>query len=398
MTKKLSILAATVLASATLISCGGGDAITPGGSLFTNAPSTVTLNPGAEVSYRLNGGSPLYSASSGNNTIVTARVVGGELILTGVSVGSTSVSIVDTQGSKITLTVAVGGSGTGGPLFTNAPSAVVLDAASSATYSLGGGRPPYSAVSGNTNVVKATVDTDKLTLTAMSPGDTSIAVSDAAGAKVNVNVTISAQGVGAPISLTPASLEVGNCTTRIPFLFSGGIPPYTVLSSDNFDVPVSSPISLGDGRFYFFADVHWPYPIINNLPPFRSNQTLTVLDSQSRTAVAIVSTPEPTSACPSNPLLTISPESANFRMSQNLAFQVSGGPATRSAPTVTFADAGVAEVVAVTVDPAIAITVRACGAEGSNTAICPVRRSTLMTVATSDGQRATVVINVLPQP
>lgn len=391
MAKTLSILAAAVLASATLISCGGGgDAITTGGSLFTNAPDVVTLDPGTEATYKLSGGSPLYSASSGNSNVVTARVDGGRLILTGVSVGSTSVSVVDTQGSKLTLRVSVGAQGAPGrPLFTNAPSAVVLDAASSATYSLGGGSPPYSAVSGNTNIVKATVDTNKLTLTAMSPGNTSIAVSDAEGAKVNINVTISAQGVGAPISLTPASLEVGNCTTRIPFLFSGGIPPYTVLSSDNFDVPVSSPISLGDGRFYFFADVHWPYPIFLNLPPFRSNQTLTVLDSQSRTAVATVTTPEPTSACPSNPLLTISPESANFRTSEILAFQVLGGPATRSAPIVTFADAGVAEVVTVNVtENTITITVRA---------VSNVRASTLMTVATADGQRATVVINVLPQ-
>lgn len=383
MKKLFPVLSASVLSSCMLISCGGGgadEAITVGGALITSAPATVSLDPGATATYKLNGGSPLYTASSGNSNIVVASTDGGKLVLTGVALGNTSVSVVDTQGAKITIAVTVGTQGaTGGPLFTNAPlSGVALDATSSATYSLGGGTAPYSAVSGNTNVAKVLVDTNKLVVTGVAAGSTSVAVTDLQGAKVSFTVTVAAQGAGLPISLTPASLTVGNCTSRIPFIFSGGVPPYRIFTSDNFSVPVSSPAPLGDGRYYFLADVHWPSPF-NGL--FERPATLTVLDSGSRTASASLSTPPSDEGCPSNPLLAVVPESATFRTSEILAFQITGGPVSPSVPTVTFADAGLAEVVSVGTD---AVSIRALRAG-----------STLMTIETADLQRASVVINVL---
>jgi hypothetical protein len=190
-----------------------------------------------------------------------------------------------------------------------------------------------------------------------------------------------------PVALTlaPSSLTIGNCTTRIPFIFSGGVGPYSIFTSDNFNVPASAALPLDDIRSYFFADLRYP-PLGGPAVPNPVVATLTVLDSQARSAVATITTPLRDNACPANPLLKVFPETANFRTSEILAFQISGGPTVAATPTVTFADAGVAELVAA---DAASVTVRAVAA---------VRATTLMTIATADGQRASVVLNVLPHP
>ncbi|MDP3618680.1 MAG: hypothetical protein Q8R63_02695 [Ramlibacter sp.] len=283
------------------------------------------------------------------------------------------------------VTINPGGTA-GGVLFTTAPQQVTLDAGSDATYRVSGGTGGYVATSGNANVVRAVANASSVTLTAVSPGTSQIAIVDSTGGRITVSVTVLAQGAGgSPLFLTPGELTIGNCTSRVPFIFQGGVPPYTVFTSDNFNVPVTAALQLADGRSYFFADIKYalsPGTIVLG----SVEASLTVLDSQSRSSVSTITTPlELFQPCPSNPLLKVFPESANFRTSEVLAFQVSGGPAVAASPTVTFADAGVATVVAVS---PTTVTVRA---------VATARASTLMTLATADGQRATVVINVLPQ-
>ena len=289
-----------------------------------------------------------------------------------------------------------GGGNTGGPLFTTAPSAVTLDAGSNATYQLSGGDGHFTATSGNTSVVKPTVSGNVLSLAAVAPGTTQVSVVDTIGERINLSVTVLAQGSsGTPLSLTPGNLTIGNCTTRVPFMFTGGSAPYTVFTSDNFNVPVSSALDLPDGRHYFFADIRYfdlPFPI-----PRESTATLTVLDSQSRSAAATVLTPlllfKP--CIPPTPLLKVMPESANFRASEILAFKVTGGVGTHELE-VSFFDANVAKVVPNTISAINGETIVTVQAADS---VPPAGKSTLMTILNeTDGQRVTVVVNVLPQP
>ncbi|MDP3760027.1 MAG: hypothetical protein Q8R01_05870 [Ramlibacter sp.] len=271
-------------------------------------------------------------------------------------------------------------------LFTTAPAQVTLDAGATVSYRLNGGTPLYSASSGNPNVVRATTDGLSVNLTGLTPGSAMVSIADSAGSKLSFNVTVVTPGFNGPLAVTPASLSVGNCTTRVPFIFNGGTAPFRVLTTNNFSAPVSSPIALGDGRHYFLADfaygpVQTPGGIAVVVP-----STLTVLDSQGHSATSDVSTSITDSPCPTNPLFLVSPESADFRTSEILAFQLSGGSTTPTVPTVTFADSGVAQVISVS---ATNVVVQAVSA---------VRATTLMTVANADGQRASVVIRVLPQP
>lgn len=272
-------------------------------------------------------------------------------------------------------------------LFTTAPAQVTLDAGASASYQLNGGTPRYSATSSNPNAVKASTDGLALKLAAVTPGSALISVTDAAGSKLSFNVTVVPPGSAAPLAVTPTSLAVGNCTTRIPLLFSGGAAPYRVLTSDNVNVHVSSPLPLGDGRYYFLADVAYaPVPRRPESQFVIFPSTLTVLDSQGHSGATDVATTATDDPCSTNPLFSVSPESADFRSTNILAFQLSGGSATATPPTVTFADQGVAEVRSVS---ASTIEVQAVSA---------VQATTLMTVAHADGQRASVIIRVSPQP
>jgi len=283
-----------------------------------------------------------------------------------------------------------------GSLFTTAPTAVTLNAGTVVTYGVGGGKPPYTATSGNTNVGKASMSGTTLSLSSVAAGTSPVVVVDSVGKTVNIALTVLAQGqAGTALSVAPGALTIGDCTTNVPFIFSGGVPPYTVFSSDNFRVPVSSPLKLDEslGSYYYTATIQYGTSLLTNTGAVSFTNpllpaTLTILDSQSRTATVKVTTEAIGTPCPLNPLLKVIPESANFRASEIRSFQVTGGPTPAKAPIVTFAD------------PAVAKHVPVSDTEFNVQAVesVTVPRTTLMTVVTADQQRTSVVITVLPQP
>lgn len=271
-------------------------------------------------------------------------------------------------------------------LFTTAPTAVTLNAGTAVTYGVGGGTPPYTATSGNTNVGKASMSGTTLSISSVAAGTSPVALVDAVGKTVNIALTVLAQGqAGAPLSLTPGALTIGDCTTNIPFVFTGGVAPYTVFTSDNFSVPVSSALPVGPNS-YFTANIKAlnPSNIIGPKPdPYTA--VLTVLDGQSRTATSTITVPSVHVTCPDNPLLQISPSSANFRPTEILAFQVAGGPppALPNVPQISFGDPAVASVV--------------LNSDGISFNVQALKVGvTLMTVSTSDGQKSNVTLTVLP--
>lgn len=288
-------------------------------------------------------------------------------------------------------------------LFTTAPTQVTLNAGTSVTYGAGGGSPPYTATSGNANVVTAGMSGNTLSLTSVAEGSTDVAVVDSLGKTVNIVLKALAKGEpGKAISISPAQISVGSCTTNIPFIFTGGDKPYTVFSTDNFNVPVSAALELDRavGSYYFTASTL-----------SSKGATLTVLDAQSRTATVVVNT-SGTGPCPENPLLKVIPESANFRASEIRSFQVTGGPPqskseqtpTKDPLTVYFFDTP--SVPPVPFEPPVATYIRTTPVTASSALSFNVQavnsvttpRTTLMTVVTADNQRTNVVIRVLPQP
>lgn len=164
---------------------------------------------------------------------------------------------------------------------------------------------------------------------------TTVGTGTTAGGSTTTNTTTLAA-----ISISPKELTIGDCTTNIPFIFSGGTPPFTILTSDNFRIPVSNAQALGSD-YYFLASVG---PLIGRTPvselegvityKFTTDYppaTLTVLDSQQRTATTTLKFPVIHLSCPDNPLLQVSPASVNAHVTEILAFQVAGGTGTFSA-------------------------------------------------------------------
>ncbi len=270
-------------------------------------------------------------------------------------------------------------------LFTTAPSKITLASGGSASYTIGGGAAPYVATSGNTAVVTATAGGTSLTISSPSAGLAQVAVVDSAGKTVTIDVTVLAKGQTAEaLSVFPAAVNAGDCTTNIPFVFTGGTPPFTVLTSDNFGVPVSTALPLGPDSFFTAS-------IRNPLGPFPYIATVTVLDSQSRAAFSRITIDFPRT-CPSNALLRTQPASANTRVTEIQTFQIIGGQ-----PPYTVVSQDYDKLTTPLTLPTFATAEINAGNASFNVTAKKVGTA-LITVKGADGQQTNIVFNVLPAP
>ena len=268
-------------------------------------------------------------------------------------------------------------------LFTTAPSAVTMTSGGGATYTIGGGTAPYTATSGNMSVATTSLAGTTLTINSIAAGTAPIAIVDSTGKTVMINVTVLSTGdTGIPPSIFPASITTGDCTTNIPFIFSGGTAPFTIFTSDNIAVPVSVAMPLG-AKSFFMASVRSlflsPDTDLNGVKTVIVPRvaTVTVLDSQSRVATATITIPLAHPTCPDNPLLQTAPASANAHVTEILAFQITGGLAPYS-----FASSA-PEIVNVIGSSATSFNAQAIAAG-----------TALLTVTSTDGQKANITFTV----
>lgn len=198
--------------------------------LFTTAPPTVTLGigSGAAQTYRIGAGSGPYTATSSNVNVVTAALgTDNNLLLTGISAGTANVIVRDNFGAIVTIPVTVA-SGSNLPLFTSAPSAVTIAISGAATYLVGGGATPYMATSSNTNVATVSLSPGgNLTITGVAAGSATVLIRDAAGATLNLAVTIG----GGTLTVNPsnATALVGDVLIA---KVTGGRAPYSAVVSN----------------------------------------------------------------------------------------------------------------------------------------------------------------------
>ena len=292
-----------------------------------------------------------------------------------------------------------GGAAAISALFTTAPSKIALASGGSADYTIGGGVAPYTATSGNTAVATATVSGTKLTISTTSAGVMPVAVVDSAGKTVTIDVTVLAKGQnGVAPSIFPAAINAGDCTTNIPFVFTGGTAPFTVLTSDNFGVPVSAPLPLGPDS-YFTASIRTPQK--SGLPlVYPYTATVTVLDSQSRAAESKITIdfPYKTPPCPSNAQLQTQPASANARVTEIQTFQITGGFTLPEKPSYTVKSS---DYDTATFKIATPSTVATAFINADNTlSVRAIKVGTALITVTSltDNQQTNIVFTVLPTP
>ncbi|AGX87575.1 pilus assembly protein N-terminal domain-containing protein [Candidatus Symbiobacter mobilis] len=205
--------------------------VVPPGTLMTSAPGILTLNAGSGNTYVISGGVKPYTVTSAKPALVTATLSGDDRsfleidALPGTAGGQSNVIVRDAQGASVTISVTV-------PtldLFTTAPSTLNLPKAGTATFAILGGSPAYTVTSSDTAVVTVTQPTaDSYMLTAKSGGTATIQIKDSKGATVSVSVTVASTAlfVDAPPNVVVAIGADYDVTV------SGGVGPYTALSSD----------------------------------------------------------------------------------------------------------------------------------------------------------------------
>lgn len=291
---------------------------------------------------------------------------------------------------------ACGGSDCNGPqckvvnfeaLYTSAPAAVTVTVGDSASFSIGGGTSPYLATSSNPSISTSLVSGTKLSIAGVSGGQGQVAIVDSAGKTVTLGITVANRTSStAPPTIFPASITIGACTTNVPFVFTGGAAPFSVYTSDNFNAPVSAALPLGTDHFFTASIKDTPFP---------GKTTLTVLDSQSRTATATILT-DSSHTCPTNPLLQTFPATANLRVKEKLSFQIGGGIPPFS---VTATNQNIATVFP---QPTLNITDQKyyfdVMAKSTGSASMSETGTSLLTVTSSDGQKTNIIFTVFPAP
>ncbi|MBK6999557.1 MAG: hypothetical protein IPH35_06175 [Rhodoferax sp.] len=206
-------------------------------TLRTSAPDKITLNSGSTGVYTIFGGTPPYIASSGAPGIVTTLVNGATLTLIGGTVtGDAQVLISDATGTQVPAITVTVNAATAKALYTSIPSKGVTFTSSgaSASYSIGGGVPPYAVSSSNASVASASISGTSLMITSGGNGDSRILVLDAVGSFLEYDVTVSSTTPSSPVLRTTApdsvTLGVGSTGT---YTIAGGTPPYLASSGAN---------------------------------------------------------------------------------------------------------------------------------------------------------------------
>jgi hypothetical protein len=228
-TALIGIFDSTGKSVSTNINVGNG-AVAP--ALYVTAPSAITLAAGGASSYVIGGGTGPYIASSSNTNIATTAITAGStLTINGIAEGTSTVNVFDTTGKSVTITVTVGSGGIA-TLYVTAPGAIAIGPGEAPAFAIGGGSGPYTASSSNTGVVTVSVVKTVLTIRGVSPGAAQVAVFDAAGKTVAVNVTVGSNVVANALFITaPNAVSIANGSSA-SYTFSGGTGPYVATSSN----------------------------------------------------------------------------------------------------------------------------------------------------------------------
>ena len=168
--------------------------VTAGSSaaLFTNAPASVNITNGQTENYTITGGVQPYAATSNDTSVIQSSVTGSSLAIRAASGGTANVTVSDAAGATLSIKVTAGSSTS---FSINAPNAVTIAAGSTAPYILSGGATPYAVVSSDVRVVKANISGAVVNVEGAGGGSAALQLTDAAGAKLTLAVTVGSTGV-----------------------------------------------------------------------------------------------------------------------------------------------------------------------------------------------------------
>lgn len=337
-------------------------------------PSGITLATGGVLS-----GTPGGDPGGTYNIVVQVRDSFGTTVQRALSVNYTAPPVAPTPSptpvpTAPSITTATLSNATQGQFYANV--LVASGGTTPYTWSLSAGSVPGLTLSASTGIIQGTpttAGTYPLVVTVTGGG---LSASRALTLTVS---TPSGGGSGSsgPPTLAPSTLSVSECTTDIPFIVSGGTPPFSTFSTDSVNVPTTTPVAVGN--FYVFT-------VSTSADTTATSYTVSVLDALSQAATATISVPINThAACPNNPKLTLSPTFATLNVGNSQQVSIQGAA---PAFVVSSSDTAVATVGAVS------------GPDASNAYTFSVNAvavgTVIVRVQAGDGQNAFIPIYVVP--
>lgn len=171
--------------SLTAVSCDDDDNRPQTVIEFSN--DNVVIAAGASADITVSGGTEPYTAISGDEEIVTVEVSENIITVTGVEDGNTTIRVADSNNNVGELTVTVDSEAAALEFDKDT---VTLTAGSDETVTVSNGTAPYSVTSEDENIATASVTDDKVTITAVNAGTTSIIVKDKQLKTGTITVTV----------------------------------------------------------------------------------------------------------------------------------------------------------------------------------------------------------------
>ncbi|MBI3713153.1 MAG: hypothetical protein HY253_09360 [Burkholderiales bacterium] len=202
--------------------------------LFTTAPAAITIGIGSPIPYTVGGGKAPYTVTSSNVAVATVAYSLNTVTVTGVSSGVGSFIIRDAEGTTVTVNLTVS-TGAQVPLFTTAPSSVVLATGAASTFVVSGGGAPYTVTTSDSLVASVSIGGVKgtnFTITGGVGGIATVVLHDALGASVSISVATN-KNASIPLFVTaPPALSIPTGGAALTYSIGGGTAPYTVSSSN----------------------------------------------------------------------------------------------------------------------------------------------------------------------
>jgi hypothetical protein len=190
-----------------VISASAGSANSVAISFSTSAP-IVSAGQSTIVNIYGPTGVQFYVSSNANPAIVQANLSGSTLTLSGITAGSSSISVCATTSMCASLNVTVQNALTGGSI-TLSQNTVSILAGQNINITVSGGEQPYFVSGGSSSVAQQTVSGNALTVIGIAPGTSSVNVCSAGGGCVMLVITVNGTGATAAFSANPTSVSLG---------------------------------------------------------------------------------------------------------------------------------------------------------------------------------------------
>jgi hypothetical protein len=226
----------SLLLAASLASCGGGGGSPGVGSgsvqaLSVAAPAALTLQVGLTQQYSIKGGVKPYTVFSTNPAVAVGWLAGEDVLGVGASsAGTATLTLQDAKGTKFDMIVTAGSSTA---FFTTAPTSLTMAPGPLAaqTFKLGGGTPPYKAVSSNPALLSVVVNGTDVTFTALQlPGTVTVTLTDSSSVLAPATSAVTLGTIALAVNPSDPTIATGSIFRSV---ITGGTPPYRLLVLDN---------------------------------------------------------------------------------------------------------------------------------------------------------------------